>query len=470
MRNGATGYDPEELLTSTPWLHRLASRLVGDPAAAEDAAQAALVLALEHPPEAHWPLRRWLAGVLRNVIRQERRGTLRRIDRERARAESPQAGTEEAVDIAARLELQGQLIACVRALAEPYRSTVVMRFLEELTPTEIAARQGVPVKTVHTRLERALARLRGRLDREHGSRAAWATVLVPGLDPKLLWAGTSVLPSTLLLPMTMGTLHWTGAALVAATLAVFLWHTSSSDSEIPIQVASPSVVPPAPPAPSGPWGQDTSSPSARQALGGTAAELFSEEDELSTSEGSGSMRAPAPAFSTAGVDEASPDQGLGPAPEEEGAWRPLTAADWKYLGSLDRTPVPDSVFDAKYPPDMKPDELRDAHLRTAREMMGLAQLHASERQRTGLTEILSEPPREADGSFQSGWLGSDNSWPLYSFRGGHDVGQGKVEITWLPFDQYPQLYDLRDEWHYLNRRMGSGSAPHVERTTTYTPY
>ena len=44
---------------------------------------------------------------------------------------------------------------------------------------EIAARQGVPVKTIHTRLRRAFERLRDRLDRDYGGdHRSWAIAIV----------------------------------------------------------------------------------------------------------------------------------------------------------------------------------------------------------------------------------------------------------------------------------------------------
>ena len=48
---------------------------------------------------------------------------------------------------------------------------------------EIADRLGIPVKTVHSRLERALGRLRVRLDSEYGDRSTWALAFAPLLRP-----------------------------------------------------------------------------------------------------------------------------------------------------------------------------------------------------------------------------------------------------------------------------------------------
>lgn len=52
----------------------------------------------------------------------------------------------------------------VRKLSPNYRRVVELRFFEDLSPAEIANLLGVPVKTVYTRLERAIQRLRRMLN------------------------------------------------------------------------------------------------------------------------------------------------------------------------------------------------------------------------------------------------------------------------------------------------------------------
>ena len=68
------------------------------------------------------------------------------------------ADTDEAPadEIVARLETQRRVVDAVMALDEPYRTVVVYRYFDDLPPKEIAARLGVPVGTVKTRLKRAL--------------------------------------------------------------------------------------------------------------------------------------------------------------------------------------------------------------------------------------------------------------------------------------------------------------------------
>ncbi len=177
--------DFDALLAHAGWLRSLAQRLVRDVHAADDLVQNAWVAALEHPPRGDAPLRRWLALVLRNFARQERRGARRREAREAfaARVEAVESPPPRADDAAASLASQRALFDAVSALDEPYRTVIVQRYYEGLAPREIARRTGLPVKTVKTRLHRALGKLRARLDRRFGGdRRAWLLALVPIVD------------------------------------------------------------------------------------------------------------------------------------------------------------------------------------------------------------------------------------------------------------------------------------------------
>ena len=170
---GTSGEELERLLANAGWVRALGVELVGA-SEADDLVQDAWVVALERSGAARNPAG-WLAGVVRKLAGRRRRGAERRVRRERAVARPE--GQPAADELVVEAELQRALIRAVTELDEPYRSTVLLRFYRGWTPQEIARSAGVPGATVRTRLARALARLRERLDREHGGRETWALVL-----------------------------------------------------------------------------------------------------------------------------------------------------------------------------------------------------------------------------------------------------------------------------------------------------
>ncbi|MEO6709657.1 MAG: sigma-70 family RNA polymerase sigma factor [Planctomycetota bacterium] len=158
-------------------IRRLARALVQDPNEAEDLAQDAWLRSLTHGPRAEgsWPA--WIAATLRNLARARWRSDRRRERRERevARPEL-QRPSSEALE---GLDAFDSLVRAVRELDEPYRSAIVLRYLEGLTPREIAMRSATPVKTIETRLSRGLLKLRSKLDERGGGRGAWLAALLP---------------------------------------------------------------------------------------------------------------------------------------------------------------------------------------------------------------------------------------------------------------------------------------------------
>jgi hypothetical protein len=79
-------------------------------------------------------------------------------------------------ELVVRAETRLRLAHALLTLEEPYRTTLLLRFHEELPPRHIAQRQGVPVATVRTHIQRGLARLRERLEERNGKRRAQAMV------------------------------------------------------------------------------------------------------------------------------------------------------------------------------------------------------------------------------------------------------------------------------------------------------
>lgn len=163
-----------DLATQAASLRRLAHDLLGDAHLAEDAVQDAMQAAIERPPRSRGALPAWLRTVVRRCALDLRRGEKRRRNRELlARSSNDTSHTHEQV------ELMQRVLAAVQALPEPYRTTVWQRYYEDRSPCEIAVLQREPVKTVKTRLWRALARLREVLDRQCGNRGAWIALMAP---------------------------------------------------------------------------------------------------------------------------------------------------------------------------------------------------------------------------------------------------------------------------------------------------
>ncbi|HZN39909.1 MAG TPA: sigma-70 family RNA polymerase sigma factor [Planctomycetota bacterium] len=228
---------PELLLRERAWLQALARQLVQRHEAADELAHDALASACTQPAPLTAGPRAWLAAILRKQVASSRRAAQRRSARE-ALAARPEA-VPPTDDTIARFEVQRDVANAVLALAEPYRTTVLLRFWEELPPRAIGTRMAVPVETVRTRLKRGLALLRERLDRAHGGdRRAWAVPLwaagrKAGSVASFL-AGVSIM--TAMQKLVLG-----GAVLAAAALLSIA---------VPWVFAAPASVPESQPAPS----------------------------------------------------------------------------------------------------------------------------------------------------------------------------------------------------------------------------
>jgi RNA polymerase sigma-70 factor (ECF subfamily) len=135
-----------------PDAYRTALLIAHDRAAAEDIAQEAFLSALRALPrfDRSRPLRPWLHRIVVN----------RAIDWARARrlrAEVDVAALPEVAAPAAPADLGlGPLGAALGRLSPEHRAVVVMRYLLDLTPGEIAAALDLPRGTVNSRLRRGL--------------------------------------------------------------------------------------------------------------------------------------------------------------------------------------------------------------------------------------------------------------------------------------------------------------------------
>jgi len=181
-----------------PDLRRVALKLIGDEALAEDAVQETLLRVRAHagrwrslPTDAEGCARRWVLGIAANTSLELMRAKRRACIRERGATVSAPAtvvDADTAIELAEDLERMRDEIA---ALPDGFRAAVVLRHLLGLPFSEVARQLGTPEGTAKTRAMRGMRRLRRRLgaDRrsftlafaslrapispDHGGMAAW---------------------------------------------------------------------------------------------------------------------------------------------------------------------------------------------------------------------------------------------------------------------------------------------------------
>ena len=169
---------PDLLLAQLDWLRGLAYSLVRDVAEAEDLVQDTMLIALESPPQKVGALRGWLRTVSRNLAARGSRSGARRAARE-LESSLRRPTPEDIGEIVERAEIQRHLVDSVWNLAEPNRSTVILRYFEGLSTEQVAVRLGVAPGAVRTRLSRAHEQLRSELDKLYGGdRRVWCLAMV----------------------------------------------------------------------------------------------------------------------------------------------------------------------------------------------------------------------------------------------------------------------------------------------------
>jgi RNA polymerase sigma-70 factor, ECF subfamily len=165
VRAAQRGSEPavEELFVRHwPDAYRTALLIAHDRAAAEDIAQEAFLSALRALPrfDRRRPLRPWLHRIVVN----------RAIDWSRARRLRAEVDVDAVPEVSAPPVADdlglGPVGAALAGLSPEHRAVVVMRYLLELTPGEIAEALELPRGTVNSRLRRGLDALGGVLGEE----------------------------------------------------------------------------------------------------------------------------------------------------------------------------------------------------------------------------------------------------------------------------------------------------------------
>jgi RNA polymerase sigma factor (sigma-70 family) len=127
-------------------------RITGNAHDAEDALQDALIAAWQHLSRFRGDARfgTWLHRIAANaalVVLRRRRDIVT--------DELPAAPRDDLLDHVERLAEADRIEAALRTLPDDFRIALVLREYGDLTYTEIATHQGVPVQTVKSRLNRA---------------------------------------------------------------------------------------------------------------------------------------------------------------------------------------------------------------------------------------------------------------------------------------------------------------------------
>ncbi len=229
--------DRKELIGHADFIKSLALHLVADEHQAADIRQQTWLAALENPTNIRKSLQAWLARVSRNIKYMAYRDEKHRKEREQASIRRKSIPTP--VEIVEKLEIRQLLVDELLHLKEPYRSTIVLRFYEDLKVKEIAGHQGVPLDTVKTRLQRGLAQLRERLDARHsGSRTQWLTALAPLCGAKFaasVSGSTTALAGVLVMTTKV---KITAAVVLLLGLAFTLWQLLPNQAENDTRLSS----------------------------------------------------------------------------------------------------------------------------------------------------------------------------------------------------------------------------------------
>ncbi|MEQ8764281.1 MAG: RNA polymerase sigma factor [Planctomycetota bacterium] len=224
--------DVDLLIRDSRWLRRLAQGLLRDEASVDDVLQQTWLASREAPPRDDRAHRSWLRTVVRRLAARQHRDAMRRRQREEKFA--PSEAMPDTASLVQRAEMQRRINEAVLELGEPYRSTVLLRYFEDLTSEEIARRDGIPAATVRTRLHRGLEMLRARLDASYGKRDQWALLLLPLARPSSTASVASAIAVPVLLTgaltMAMKITLSSLAALILAGALWFLWDDSTEPS------------------------------------------------------------------------------------------------------------------------------------------------------------------------------------------------------------------------------------------------
>ena len=160
VQRGSTTAHEELFREEWPRAYRAAYLVVHDAAAAEDIAQEAFLAAVRSLDrfDHRRPFKPWLHRI---VVNRAIDWTRMRTARHETSSETIPEPQQYPVD-----EPDDDVLAALARLDPDHRAVIVMRYLLELSPGEIARAIGIPRGTVNSRLRRGLDALGDRLDQE----------------------------------------------------------------------------------------------------------------------------------------------------------------------------------------------------------------------------------------------------------------------------------------------------------------
>ncbi len=152
----------------------MALRALGDPEAAEEVAQESLSRAVDviRSPGATANLGAYVAGIARHVIADHFRAKERVGSISREAFEAVRDDSTDPLTVLCSEEAIANVRGALAGLAPADRELVALCYFDDLSPTEIAKRLGVPPERIRQRKLRALQRLRAVFESVDSARHA----------------------------------------------------------------------------------------------------------------------------------------------------------------------------------------------------------------------------------------------------------------------------------------------------------
>lgn len=217
----------DDLITKDAFVRRLAASLVGH-SDADDVAQEVYAAGLRAPPAGDRDSAPWIFQVARRIAWRGRRASAHRSEREIAAAKAE--ATDSTATIVEREQIRRRVVESVLDLPVLYREPVILRWFDDLSIKEIAARLSITEDAVKSRLKRALGMLRTTLDESSGgSRTQWIAALLPPAGAKTTATRVAQLGWIGFLMTTTKALWGVIFGFLAAAIAVIVWAQSGAN-------------------------------------------------------------------------------------------------------------------------------------------------------------------------------------------------------------------------------------------------